>query len=338
MKKLIFPILLILTLPFTFLGSRVEPLDQRGMSLGLFSKEPNYSYLKDLQELKDLGVNSVLLVVSWYQRDIHSTEIVPREYDGNDILTLPDSKLREVIRQAHSLGLHVLVFPILRLEIRNEKDWRGVIDPSDLGAWWKSYEKFTLHYAEVSASEGVELFSVGSELLSREEETGRWEDLIEKIKKVYPGKLLYSANWDHYQHPHFWKSLDYIGITAYHELSKTKTPTLSELKKKWQEIQKELLTWKKNYPDRKLIFTEIGYPSIDGTSVYPWNYYLEGDIDIEEQALCYRAFIDSWKKSKDLSGVFFWVWWGEGGPQDKSYTPRGKPAAAWLKKWYKSAS
>src|SRR5262249_54223235 len=117
MKKLIFPILLILALPFAFLGSRVEPLEQRGMSLGLFSKEPNYSYLKDLQELKDLGVNSVLLVVSWYQRDIHSTEILPREYDGNDILTLPDSKLREVIQQAHSLGIQVLIFPILRLEV-----------------------------------------------------------------------------------------------------------------------------------------------------------------------------------------------------------------------------
>jgi hypothetical protein len=311
-------------------------LEQKGMALGLFSKDLHYSYLNDLQEMKKLGVDHVLLVVSWYQHDIHATQIDPRKYDGNDIMTLPDEKLKEVIDQAHSLDLKVLLFPILRLEIRNDKDWRGVIDPSNKEAWWKSYEKFVLHYAQISATQQVDLFSVGSELLSREKETEHWEKLIHKVREIYSGELIYSANWDHYESPKFWNSLDYIGITAYHEISKTKTPTLDELKKKWREIKKDLLTWKKNYPDKKLIFTEIGYPSIDGASMYPWNYFLEGEVDLEEQALCYQAFVETWQKSKELAGVYFWVWWGEGGPKDNSYTPRGKPAVKYLKKWYKS--
>jgi hypothetical protein len=335
-KTVILFIFLLLILPFFWLNGNSPALEQKGMALGLFSKDPNYSYLKDLQEMKDWGVRNVLLIVSWYQHDVKSNDIIPRNYDGNDILTLPDSKLNEVIDQAHSLGMKVVVFPILRLEVRGDKDWRGVIAPTDTEAWWKSYDKFILHYATLSASEKVEYYSVGSELLSREKETKHWEELIGKVKKVYSGDLLYSANWDHYQVPEFWNSLNFIGLTAYNEIAKDKNPTLKEMKKNWREIQKDLLAWKQKYPHQKLIFTEIGYPSIDGGAQYPWNYFLEGPVDINEQAMAYRAFIDTWRHSKELAGVYFWVWWGEGGEKDNTYTPRGKPAGKYLQRWYKS--
>ncbi|MFO1519359.1 MAG: hypothetical protein U1F57_06840 [bacterium] len=337
MKKTFLAVCCLLLLFFGWLlNARPPLLEQRGMALGLFSKEPGYSYLQDLKEMKEFGVTDILLIVSWYQHDIKSNEIIPREYDGKDILTLPDEKLKEVIDQAHSLGINAVVFPILRLEERGEKDWRGVIEPTDKEAWWKDYEKFILHYAEIAARENVKMFAVGSELLSREKETDHWLALIEKVRKIYPGKLIYSANWDHYAVPEFWGSLDYIGLTAYYELTKKKQPTLAELRQKWRQIKGELLEWKKKYPDKKMIFTEIGYPSIDGGAQYPWNYFLEGAVDVEEQALCYRAFIDTWKRSKDLAGVYFWVWWGKGGGKDNSYTPRGKPAAKYLQDWYKS--
>ncbi|MBL7684621.1 MAG: hypothetical protein JNK65_01135 [Deltaproteobacteria bacterium] len=139
MRKIFTTSFLVLLFFFTaLLDAKGPDLEQKGMSLGLFSKDPNYSYLKDLEEMKELGVTHVQLVVSWYQKDVKATEIGPRDYDGGDIMTLPDAKLREVIDQAHSLGMAVMVFPILRLEIRVDKDWRGVIAPSDFEAWWKS--------------------------------------------------------------------------------------------------------------------------------------------------------------------------------------------------------
>lgn len=285
--------------------------------------------------MKALGIRDILLVVSWYQKDVQATEILPKDYDGKDVMTLPDAKLIEVIEQAHRLGMKAVVFPILRLEIRKDKDWRGVLQPTDVEAWWKSYENFILHYAQLGAAHHIDMFSVGSELLSREPETEHWKTLIAKVRKIYSGPLIYSANWDHYQHPQFWNDLDYIGVTAYHEISKTKTPTLANLKLQWKKIRQDLITWKKkNVPQKKLVITEIGYPSTDGTSMYPWNYFLEGPADVEEQALCYRAFIDTWKKSSDLAGAYFWVWWGKGGKDDRSYTPRSKPAARYLKRWY----
>lgn len=332
-KKNLLVILLIL-----FFGKPIFALDQKGMALGLFSKDMNYSYLNDLKEMRALGITHILLVVSWYQNNIESNEIIPREYDGNDILTLPDPKLKEVISQAHSLGLKTVLFPILRIENRKEKDWRGVIKPKDIRLWWSNYDRFIQHYIDIAVSEKVEFFSIGSELLSREPELDQWKKIIGETRKKYSGKLLYSANWDHYQNIPFWNLLDFIGLTAYHELSKTREPTLKNLKHRWGHIRAELLHWKRKYPKQKLVFTEIGYPSIDGTSMYPWNYYLKGKVDLNEQALCYRAFIETWKKTRQLGGVYFWVWWGKGGKEDHSYTPRDKPASLYIKRWYKNSN
>src|SRR5262245_19234745 len=105
MRKSVLLILVILAvLSTSWLNANSPALEQKGMALGLFSKDPNYSYLKDLQEMKDWGVRNVLLIVSWYQHDVKSNEMIPRSYDGNDVLTLPDPKVKEVIDQAHSLG------------------------------------------------------------------------------------------------------------------------------------------------------------------------------------------------------------------------------------------
>jgi len=98
-------------------------------------------------------------------------------------------------------------------------------------------------------------------------------------------------------------------------------------------LKKKILAFKAQY-SQKLIFTEVGYPSLDGGNVNPWNYFAKAQIDLEEQALCYRAFIEAWKGSPELAGVFWWVWFDPGGPKDPGFTPRGKPAENVLREWY----
>ncbi|MBI2335621.1 MAG: hypothetical protein HYU97_02525 [Deltaproteobacteria bacterium] len=313
-----------------------SPPSQKGMTLGLFSKENNYNYYEDLKEMKAYGITHILLVVSWYQQDIYSTELKPMEFDHADAMTIPDAKLIEVIQQASSLGLKTSLFPIVRLMQRKGGEWRGVLKPKDLAQWFFSYETFILHYANLAKSYGVDMLSVGSELGSLEKEKDRWVALIQKIRTVFPGKLIYSANWDHYQKVTFWDQLDYIGMTAYYELTKIKNPTYTQLINSWRTIRNHLLQWKQQYK-QPLIFTEIGYLSIDGTNIYPWNYFAEEKVDLEEQALCYRAFARAWGSVPQLGGVYFWVWWGNGGPQDKSYTPRNKPAGEVVKEWYQKS-
>lgn len=330
--------LFFIALLFQLKPTSAQALEQKGMALGLFAKDEKYSYLDDLKAMRALGITHTLLVFSWYQYDIKTNDLRPLPYDGkNDIYSISDNKLREVIKQAESVGIQVTLFPIIRLEVRNGNDWRGLIQPSDFNAWWGSYRKFILHYARIAQEGNVASYAVGSELLSREKDTPQWRSLIADVRKIYKGKLTYSSNWDHYEFPEFWNDLDFIGITAYHEISKTKNPTLKELKQSWRKIKKDLVGWKrKNYPTKPLVFTEIGYPSVDGGSMFPWNYFLEGPPDVREQGLAYQSFIDTWRNSPDLAGVYFWVWWGEGGKKDNSYTPRNKPAGKLMERWYKS--
>ncbi len=329
MKKLFLFAVLISILPLS------SGAYQKGMALGLYAKDPHYSYEEDLKGIKALGVDHVSLIISWYQKNISSTDIYPHWKPIGDFDTTPDIKLTEVIRQAHGMGLKVFLFPILRIEERKDKEWRGNITPQNTEEWLQSYTRFTLHYAHIASRYGVELFSVGSELCSVEPELVFWKNLIKKIRTFYPGQLIYSANWDHYKKIGFWEDLDYLGLNGYYELAKNSTPTLQELTLKWWDIENEISAWQEQ--NRKsIIFTEIGYPSIDGACSKPWDYTRVSPIDLEEQALCYEAFFLSWGRSQKLAGVYFWNWYGEGGTTDRGYTPRGKPAEKVIAKWFKN--
>ncbi len=310
---------------------------QKGIVLGLYAKDRSYSYEQDLKEIRKTGADHVSLVVSWYQKDIRSDAIYPRWIPLGDFDTTPDKKLVEVISQARHLGLKVFLFPILRLEERTEKEWRGVLVPRNKEQWLKSYRDFTMHYARLAAAQGVELFSVGSELCTMEQEERYWRKLIRDIRSFYRGKLLYSANWDHYKKIAFWDALDYLGLNGYYELTQSDRPALDELLRSWWNIQNDLATWQDQNRQKPILFTEIGYPSVDGGCSKPWDYTRQDEPDLQEQALCYRAFFLTWGKSQRLGGVYFWNWYGQGGENDRNYTPRGKPAEKILTEWYNAA-
>jgi len=208
-----------------------------------------------------------------------------------------------------------------------------VIKPSDPDTWWAQYETFILHYAAIAAETKIGLLSIGSELVSLEPERARFEHLIARVRAVYSGRIIYSANWDHYRPVTFWDLLDYVGMTGYHALAKTTTPTLADLEGGWSAVKKDIVAFSHEI-GRPVIFTEIGYPSQDGTAMHPWDYTTSDPVDLEEQYLCYRAFFNVWKDEPALGGVYFWNWWGAGGPTDGWYTPKGKPAEKVVREWY----
>ena len=150
-------------------------------------------------------------------------------------------------------------------------------------------DQFILHYGAIAESEGVALLSVGSELSALEQERGHWKQLIQKVRAVYSGSLVYSANWDHFDRVSFWSELDYVGISAYFELAETRDASAEVLELAWTKIRWMLLDWLDGI-GKPLIFTELGYPSLDGGAVYPWNYEQGTSIDLEEQRRALAAF------------------------------------------------
>lgn len=304
----------------------------RGVALGLWDvpadKDATELVRPRLAEIAALGADHVEIVVHWRQKDVRASKLAP-----DAAVTIPDARLREVLREAARQNLQVLLFPIVDVEVRAKGAWRGTLAPKDVDAWWKSYEAFVLHYAALAAEEKVALFSIGSELGSTEAWRDRWYHLISRVEKRYAGPLVYSANWDHYREVSFWTRVDYVGINAYHELTSDSDASEKELTAAWVK-ERDVLVAFATKQGKPLLITEIGYPSLDGAAVHPWDYTSTAKVDLEEQRRCYQAFADAWANEATLAGVFFWVWYGDGGKQDRGYTPRGKPAEKVVRAWF----
>ena len=163
---------------------------------------------------------------------------------------------------------------------------------------------------------------------------GRWAVLIEDVRLTFPDlELMYSANWDHFKEVTFWDLVDVVGMTAYFELTARPDPTSADLVARWQTIHAELGDFARRL-GRPLVITEIGYPSIDGAAMWPWDETRTSRIDLEEQRLAYESFVRVWSDTSFLRGVYWWNWFGFGGAADTSYTPRNKPAQEIIRRWY----
>lgn len=302
----------------------------KGVALGLYDHvdEDPKKLARRMAEIRATGATHISLVVHWRQHDVRSVELKPH----SDV-TIPDDRLRQVIRAARKAKLEVFLFPIVNVEILRPMEWRGTLAPRDVDVWWKAYQKFILHYAKLAGEEKVELYSIGSELGTTEAWRDRWYGLISKVEKLYPGPLLYSANWDHYEHVTFWERVDYFGVTGYYELASRNDASEQDLAAAWTKIREKLVKFAAKI-DRPLVITEVGYTSTDGAAVHPWDYTSRAKLDLEEQRRCYQAFVTAWQDEKALAGVFWWIWWGEGGERDRDYTPKGKPAERVLREWY----
>jgi hypothetical protein len=304
-------------------GWTLEPEAMKaGVVLGLFSQERGHDYGPGLREIRELGAGWAALLVVEYQPHARSVSI------GPDARRTPErAEVARAVRQAHALGLRVLLLPIVVLASSAPAEWRGNIQPESVEEWFCSYRQMLLGYAELSEREGVEALSVGSELCSMERHTAHWRALISDVRARYGGLLTYSANWDHTQAARFYDALDFVGVSAYFSLTPSNTPTLPELLAAWRPIVAELDEWRRGH-GQPIAFLEVGYPSVDGANADPWNYKLPGGVDLEEQALCFEALRRVFGGSPLLSGLFVYNWYEPGGPGDRSYTPRGKPAEA----------
>ncbi|MEW5849015.1 MAG: hypothetical protein AB2A00_09375 [Myxococcota bacterium] len=304
---------------------------QRGVALGLFASDPDWDYAGLLDEIVATGATDVEIVVPWYQDEMRSLTMEPRNgYSPSD------ATLRRTLRQARERGLRIMLFPILRIEKRQRNEWRGKIaftDVTSADSWWRSYTHFIRTMALAARDEGVTRLSVGSEFLALETERARWATLIQEVRGIFSGRILYSANWDHFDAVTFWDLVDEAGMTAYFELTKSNAPSLKELTEAWNRWVPSVESFARRV-GRPLVITEVGYPSLDGANIYPWDETRKSTVDLVEQQLCYAAFCSTAGRSPWVSGVYFWNWFGFGGPHDGDYTPRGKPAAEVIRVYF----
>lgn len=311
---------------------------QGGIVLPLYSKEKDHDYGPRLKEIRDAGAGWVSFLFTWFIEKMDGHTMGPKRDQAHweDNRSPHDEAIVKAIRQAKDLGLRVLLLPVLLPWKPSPDDWRGNLRPANRAAFFENYGRFVLHYADMAEALGVDALSIGSELISLENkkpgDTDGWRRIVRSVRQRFGGRLTYSANWDHYDVLEILDELDFVGLTAYYSLTKNKDATVEEMVEAWKPIQETLRRFSDDIR-RPLVFTEVGYASLRGINTDPWNYKMNEPLDLECQARCYEAFAKAFESPDFLAGAYFFDWYDDGGPKSKTYTPRGKPAEAVMRRY-----
>lgn len=251
-----------------------------------------------MNRLQRLGVNTIGILMEGRMSSLTDPEI-----------RLPDEDSREALHRAlidaHELGLATVLIPHLYLD---DERWRGEIswsDPELEAEWWASYEDFILRAAQIAASSGTSVLSIGVELkaLSQKEETRRrMEQLARRVRGVFHGQLTYNANWDEAEQVGFWHVVDLAGVNGYYPLLPDPARGAEKAARRLSKLA--LIA------DRPLLVLEVGYRASPVPHVRPWEWpesLASQDVDEDAQARAYAAMLSYWLDAPGVRGLLFWV-------------------------------
>ncbi len=292
-----------------------------------------------LEDLIEVGANWITLFPYGAQKNYNSSNLASAA-DHEDTSSWDEDRIA-LIHKAKALNLKVMLKPHLWLNNSSDGKWREDILPENWVSWSNDYERFILHYARLAEETGVDLFCIGMELTSIvKHHPAFWRQLIQKVRKVYSGKLTYAANWyEEYEMIDFWDELDYIGIQAYFPLGKKENPSIKYLERAWQSYVQELFQISKEF-NKPILFTELGYKSTSDTAISPWDWAEKEDANYQAseqaQAKAYQAFFKVFWDEKWFAGVQFWQWRSElKSDHAITFSPQEKLAETILKEWWK---
>lgn len=317
--------------------------------------------------LNGINVNWVGISVALHIEDSMDST-VERVYSGVSIPTFADEILIRVIRRLKLNNFNVyltLAFeaseaehaphPVKRWQLGDPKIpdedanvlpefWPWALDhprhDNFVRKFWESYTEQAVHFAEICETEGVGLYSLGTETnrLFRTRTGGYWPNnyldhmtnMVDSVRHVYSGELTYDMQYNalvdtgFFSLSELWKDLDLdiIGVSAYFPLTNTMPDTImshSQLSACWDRVFYENLTPLKNKnPDKPILFLEFGYVDAVGSPAMPSIREFEtkifedadqNDLDDgeETQANVLSAFFDVNENNAGLvSGVFLW--------------------------------
>ena len=289
------------------------------------------AYGRALDEAAQMGATWVSLTPFGRVQSLRSTAVslefeAPFEENRANIV--------RAIEMAHGRGLKVFLVPHLWVE---SGEWRALLDPgTDEGwaAWAESYRRFLLTWAKVAAETGTEMLSVGVELRSwvTTPRAASFFPILADVRKVYPGLLTYSANWDDAGDTVILQELDLIGINAFYPLADKPGADLDDLRAGGVRVAEELEALARA-EKKPVLLTEIGYKTVASPAVEPWIWPENMDrvvLSQRDQADATFALLHDLLRRRWFAGFFVWRVYAD--PDDVSqepefgFSPRGKLA------------
>jgi hypothetical protein len=348
MHKTIFQILLIVSLFFTTLLTFSQPIQVQAF-VNNFQKAINIRsrYNTDFasNEFKQVvdrmstdGANTITFVIQHNVQTLNSNDVFATA------ITPTDEALVTGINYVKSKGMKAALNMFVDCTCGA---WRAEINPSDRTAFFNSYNTAIQRFAKIGQTTGVDFINLGTEMASlsnpgvNAQNTQKWRDLIGNTRANYAGKLTYGGNWgapyEEMSKIEFWNDLDFIGISAYFDLSKDELPSVDTLKNAWVSIENNTLQPLASKWNKPIVFTEMGYRSVNqaGNSPGDWSrpaYFME-----DGQANAFDALFSFFSTKGYFAGINIWDISSDpnyGGQGNVDYTFVNKKAETIIKKWF----
>jgi hypothetical protein len=272
-----------------------------------------------LANARQLGARAIAVVPFLWQASPARPDLVR----GKD---MTDEELRTAIRDAHALGLAVLVKPHVWVPER----WAGSVamnSEDDWRKWFANYQRELERIAHVAAEEKAEALAIGTEL-EQASQRPEWNEVIAAARRVYSGRLLYVAhNVEEAERVPFWDRLDAIGVTLYPPLG---TDEDRDGQRSIMRTIADRLDVLAARTGKRIIVGEIGLRSAQGAAARPWES-AEERVSAPDPALQAEVLAD-WLAILDrptIEGVVIWRWFTDpdaGGLGDTDFTVQHKPA------------
>lgn len=298
-----------------------SPAPVRGVTLASWSADGYAAPAAEasLIELRETGANTVALLVTAYQPTAGASAV-----RAGDPRTPSLASVQAAATLAKQMGLRIA----LKLHVDlDDGSWRARIDPADPDAWFASYEAFALPWAALAESLDADLLVFATELAGTMRHEALWKATIAEIRGAFGGALCYSASWDEAGRVPFWDELDLVGVYAYFPVARSNDASRFDLLAGWQPWLARLQLLHAQV-ERPILLTELGYRSVDGAGMQPYDFSSTLPLDLTEQADLYWAALEATASAHGVHGVLLWHWPadGAGGPLDDGYSPIAKPA------------
>ena len=325
-------------------------MEIKGYTYGYNSKKGMYTSERGIESrrlLMETGINWVCLAFSAKQKSYSSTEIF-FDYRYN----VTDLEIIAAVEDFHSHGIKVCLKPMIDTL---DGVWRARIDFPDSNmfgedkywdTWFEFYRAYLIHYAEIAAYTGCEMFCLGCEMLGTERKEEHWRRAIDEVKKVYSGKLVYNTNHGKEEEAKWYDAIDYLGTSAYYPVAPAPTEDIPDVTSveymtaQWKKIADHLegVSLRVGKP---ILFMEIGCRSAAGCASMPWDFtHKHFPVSEEEQANFYESSLSVFAEKPWFAGYFWWDWSTfiyndiATAQADNGFNIHLKKAEEIVKKWY----
>ncbi|MEO1227917.1 MAG: hypothetical protein AAFZ18_03355 [Myxococcota bacterium] len=238
-----------------------------------------------------------------------------------------DAEVLVIAADARSRGLGVVLMPLLSV-VGSPGLWRGQLAPRNEARFWGEYVAAIRAAAELAERAGAVRLYVGSEMnrLAGGRRRHRWCEVAAAARRRFPeGELAYAFHHAALARRDPAGCVDVVGVNAWFPLSSDADAEVEALRRGFEGRLPEMADLYEEV-SRPLVISELGYPSVDGGAVRPWQDRQGGFLDLEEQRRAYAASLTVLLQVPWISGVTIWSAFGPGGRFDRGFSPLGKPA------------